>query len=158
YANGQEVELDSAEQRIITAVKSAMAENERAKTAERTREALERKAKAGLNVGGKVYGYDNVRTVDADGKGRTEFAINATQAKVVLELARRYADGESERQIARDLNRRGIPSPRAGKRGTGSWSPSCVRCIIRRPRYRGLLEWGHVGAAYKGGTRVTFNR
>jgi site-specific DNA recombinase len=30
--------------------------------------------------------------------------------------------------------------------------------MIRRPRYRGVLEWGHVGAAYRGGTRVTFTR
>ena len=43
------------------------------KTAERTREALELKARRGLNVGGRCYGYDNVRTVDADGRGRTTY-------------------------------------------------------------------------------------
>lgn len=158
YASGDEVHLDSAEQKIMTAIKSAMAENERAKTAERTREALERKARGGLNVGGKCYGYDNVRTVDADGKGRTTYQINPTEAAIVVEVCRRYAAGESERVITHDLNARCVPPPRAGRRGTGSWSPSCVREIIRRPRYRGLLEWGWIGATYKGGTRVTFER
>jgi hypothetical protein len=111
-----------------------------------------------LNVGGRCYGYDNIRTVGSDGKGWTDYRINPEQAKMVLEIARRYAAGESERSIARDLNARCLPSPRAGKRGTGSWSPSCVREMIRRPRYRGVLEWGHVGAEYRGGTRVTFTR
>lgn len=158
YATGQEVQLDSAEQKIMTAIKSAMAENERAKTAERTREALERKARSGLNAGGKCYGYDNVRTTAADGKAFTTYKINPKEAAVVLDICQRYAAGDSERTIAHDLNARAVPPPRAGKRGTGSWSPSCVREMIRRPRYRGCIEWGKVGAEYRGGTRVTFDR
>lgn len=158
YASGQEVRLDSPEHRIVQAVKSAIAESERDKIAERTREHLEVKARKGLNVGGRCYGYDNVRTEGADGKGSTSYSINPTEAAIVVECCERYAAGWSERAIARDLNARGVASPQVGRRGTRSWSPSCVREIIRRPRYRGLLEWGRIGAAYKGGTRVTFTR
>lgn len=158
YATGQEVQLDSAEQKIMTAIKSAMAENERAKTAERTREALERKAERGLNVGGRCYGYDNLRVSGTDGKSHTDYKINESEAKVVREAWSRFAAGESERAIAVGLNARGLPSPRAGKRGTGSWSPNAIREIIRRDRYRGYLIWGRVGAAYAGGTRITFER
>jgi DNA invertase Pin-like site-specific DNA recombinase len=158
YASGQEVQLSSAEEKIMVAIKSAMAENERAKTAERTREALERKAKAGLNVGGIVYGYDNIRITDADGKARTEYRINEAEAKIVVEAWTRFAASESERTIAIDFNARGLPSPPAGKRGTGSWSPNAIREIVRRDRYRGYLIWGRVGAEYRGGTRRTFER
>lgn len=158
YANGEEVQLDSAEQKIMTAIKAAMAENERAKTSERTREALERKAERGLNVGGRVYGYDNVRRAGPDGKSYTEYAINEEQARIVVEIWQRFASGDSERTIACDLNARGIPSPNVGRRGTRSWSPNCVRELVRRERYRGLLVWGKIGAEYRGGTRVTFER
>lgn len=158
YATGEEVRLDSAEHKLTHAVRAIVADMERAKTAGRTREALDRKARRGLNVGGRCYGYDNVRTVVSDGKGWTDYKVNPEQAKMVLEIARRYAAGESERSIARDLNERCIPSPRVGKRGTGSWSPNCIREMIRRPRYRGALEWGLIGAEYRGGTRVTFTR
>ncbi len=158
YSTGEEVRLDSAEHKLTHAVRAIVADMERAKTAGRTREALDRKARQGRNVGGRCFGYNNIRTTSSDGKGFTDYQINPAQAAMVLEIARRYADGESERSIARDLNTRGVPSPRAGKRGTGSWAPNCIREIIRRPRYRGILEWGHVGAEYRGGTRVTFNR
>jgi site-specific DNA recombinase len=158
YASAEEVDLSSPEHKLTHAVRAIVADMERAKTAGRTREALERKARRGWNVGGRCFGYDNVRTEDADGRGHTDYRVNAEEARVVLECCRRYAAGESERAIARDLNSRGVPPPRAGGRGTGSWSPSCVREIIRRPRYRGSVEWGLAGAVYRGGTRVTFTR
>lgn len=155
---GERVKLDSAEAVLINLIKGYAAEKERAKTSERTREALELKAKQGLNVGGRVYGYDNVRVRGTDGKGWTEYVINAEQALIVVEIWTRFASGESERTIARDLNARGIPSPAVGRRGTRSWSPNCIREIVRRQRYRGRLAWGKVGSEYRGGTRVTFER
>lgn len=158
YASGEEVRLDSMELKLVHSVRAIVADAERAKTAGRTREAHDRKARLGLNVGGRCYGYDNLRVTGSDGKSRTEYQINPEQAKVVLEIARRYGSGESERSIAHDLNTRAVPSPQAGRRGTYSWSPNCIREMIRRPRYRGILEWGHIGAEYRGGTRVTFSR
>ena len=98
YANGEEVRLDSAEQKILTAVKSAVAENERAKTAERTREALERKAERGFNVGGRCYGYDNLRVVGSDGRTHTDYKVNEEQARIIVDIARRFAAGYKRRR------------------------------------------------------------
>ncbi len=54
----------------------------------------------------------------------------------------------------KSLNERGVPSPGAGSRGTGSWSPSAVRGILRNERYRGTLIWGRFQKGYAGGTKV----
>ena len=69
-----------------------------------------------------------------------------------------YADGLGYRQIARTLNgdsdedyaiwrmkylAGALPkSPSAGKRGTGSWSPSCIQPMLNNERYIGLLSYG----------------
>src|SRR5262249_2672621 len=124
YISGHRVELTTAEQKIVQAVKSAVAEGEREKTAERTPEALDTNARRGLNVGGRCYGYDNARMAGGDGKKFTDYVINSKEAAIVLECCERFAAGWSERAIAKDLNTRGVPSPHAGKRGTGTWSPS----------------------------------
>lgn len=57
----------------------------------------------------------------------------APEAAIVRELYERIAAGESARAVGRDLERRGVPSPRGGR-----W-PRCVWRIIRLPTYRG--EW-----------------
>jgi site-specific DNA recombinase len=158
YYTSEKVTLSSTEQRLVHSIRAIIADAERAKIAGRTREGLEKKAWLGLNVGGRVYGYDNNRIVGPDGKGRTEYSINEAEKKIVIEIWERFAAGESERTIAIDLNERGVPSPEVGRRGTRTWSPNCVREIVRRERYRGVLEWGKVGAEYRGGTRVTFER
>src|SRR5262245_55944863 len=88
----------------------------------RTREHLMVKARKGLNAGGKCFGYDNLRVED-----RVEYRINEQQAEIVRNVFRRYRDGQGQSTIARALNEEGIAPPRAGQRGTGSWSPAQVR-------------------------------
>ena len=56
--------------------------------------------------------------------------------------------------IARDLNDRRLPAPLAGKRGTGSWSPSAIREMLLRDRYRGAYVWNKTRKLYRGGTKV----
>jgi site-specific DNA recombinase len=153
YATGERVRFDDPTLKLVSAVKLYASEVERLKISGRVREHLENRARKGQNVGGRVYGYDNVR-VD----GRTEYRINADEAEVVRELFERHAKGEGVRTIAKALNERGVPAPRAGARGSGSWSPSCVHAMLRRERYRGVLEWGRIGGEYRGGTRVTIER
>jgi hypothetical protein len=86
------------------------------------------------------------------------YAINAEQAAVVVDIFRRYAGGEGLRLIAKSLNSRGIPSPRSGKRGTGSWAPSALWGLLRRTRYVGIIEWNHFEKAYRKGTKVRIKR
>src|ERR1035441_5237903 len=58
---------------------------------------------------------------------------------VISIVFRRYAAGEGLRTIVYDLNARGVPPPRAGRRGTGSWAVSSLHAIIHRERYCGVL-------------------
>jgi site-specific DNA recombinase len=139
-------------------VKLYGSELERIKIAERTRESLEVRARRGVNVGGRVYGYDNVEVREGDRRVRVEYAINESEAAIVREIFERAAKGEGVRGIACELNSRGVPSPRAGRRGTGSWSPSVVWAMLRRDRYRGVLVWGKAGSEYRGGTRVEIDK
>ena len=80
--------------------------------ADKTRRGLRGRIEAGKSGGGNAYGYDLMRSYDANGEpvrgGRT---INAAEAEVVREIFSRYAAGEAPRRIAFDLNARRIPAP-----------------------------------------------
>jgi site-specific DNA recombinase len=158
YFAGERVVADDPTSRLVIAIRAFASELEREKLAGRTREHLKGKAERGLNVGGRVYGYDNVPVMEGERRTRVEYAINEAEAAVVRDIFARYARGDGIRTIAKALNAAAVPPPRAGARGTGSWAPSCVWAILRRDRYRGSLVWGRVGAKYKGGTRVTEDR
>jgi site-specific DNA recombinase len=158
YYEGTRAEADSITARLLLIVRAFAEELEREKIAGRTRERLERGARAGHVVGGSVYGYDNVPVMDGARRVRVEYAINEREAAVVREVFRRYADGEGLRPIAADLNARRVPSPHAGRRGTGSWGPTSLHDLLRRERYRGSLVWGWRGTAYRKGTRVEIRR
>lgn len=158
YFTDEQVTLDNAVEKFLVAARSFAAELEREKTSQRTHEHLLLKARRGLNVGGRVFGYDNIQIMEGTRRIRTEYRINITEAEIIREIFRRYADGEGIRTLVKDLNARGVPSPRAGKRGTGSWSPSVLWAMLRRERYRGHIVWGQEGTGYKGGTQVRIER
>ena len=71
---------------------------------------------------------------------------------------KRYAAGDGLRAIAGWLNTRGLRSPHAGRRGTGTWATSTIKAMLRNERYRGVIVWGRVGWVYKHGTRVMLRR
>lgn len=158
YYTRERVKLDSALDKLLLVVRNFAAESEREKTSQRTHEHLMTKARKGLVVGGRVYGYDNVEIANGDQRLRVEYRINEVEAAIVREIFRRYADGEGLRAIAKDLNARGVTPPKAGTRGTGSWSYSSIREMVRRERYRGQLVWGKRAKAYRGGTKVRLPR
>jgi site-specific DNA recombinase len=156
YASGEEVALDNATARFLVSVRNFASELEREKIASRTREHLQTKARRGYVAGGRCYGYDNIEIRDGTEGRRTrvEYAVNAEQAAIVREIFEWYAAGWGLKKIVKDLNARKVPPPSAGKRGTGSWSPSAVHAMLRRDRYRGVLTWGRLAKGYKKGTKV----
>ncbi len=158
YISNEEVSFDDPTSKLVMAVRAYASELERVKIASRTREHLQVKARQGYNVGGRVFGYDNVEVKDGDRRLRVEYRINPREAEVVQDIFRQHAEGEGVRAITKTLNAQGVPPPRAGVRGTGSWAPSCIWEILHRERYRGTLVWGRVGGEYRGGTRVTVER
>ncbi len=154
YFEDSEIKLDGATDKIMMALRGFAAELEREKIAGRTREHLETKARRGLNTGGRCYGYDNVPIEEGGRRVHVDYKINEAEAAIVREVFEARAAGDGYRPIAKRLNSRRVPSPRAGKRGTGSWAPSMIRELLLRERYIGVLVWGKAAKAYRGGTKV----
>lgn len=158
YYSNEEVTLDTAVDKFLVAARGFAAELEREKTSQRTHEHLLTKARRGLNVGGRVYGYDNVEVKDGDRRLRVEYRVNDEQAQVIREIFAMYGEGRGLRAIVKELNERGVSSPRAGRRGTGSWSTAAVWSMLRRDRYRGEIVWNRREKTYRKGTKVRVAR
>jgi site-specific DNA recombinase len=152
YSTGTEQKSDPMA-RAMMAMTGAFAEMERAMISRRTREGHEVRARKGLVTGGACYGYKNVRGPDG-----VRHEVVEAEAGIIRDIFARRAAGASLRAIGHELNRLGVPSPSGRKRGTGSWSVTCLFEMLRRDRYRGLVEWGRMGTAYRGGTRVSVTR
>lgn len=163
YSTGEEILLDNPTQKLIATIKNYGSEIERERVSSRVYEHLKGKAEKTYNAGGAVFGYSN-RAVFVEGpdgrphKLRTEYEVNPAEAPSVERIYSMYADGIGLRAIARKLNADGVASPRAGRRGTGSWSPSTIRSIVTNPRYRGLVPWNRMQKTYRGGTKVRVER
>ncbi len=104
---------------------------------EDTRRGLQMKVEAGLNPGGRAYGYRVC--VDEHGeriKGRLR--IIEDEALVIRRIFREYAAGVSPMKIAAQLNAEGIPAPRGNGRGTGGWKQNTING--NRERGSGILN------------------
>jgi DNA invertase Pin-like site-specific DNA recombinase len=111
---------------------------------EKTRRGLEGRVRAGKAAGGLSYGYRLDRRPLPDGSFTTgDRVIDEAEARVVRQIFKDYATGESSRAIAIRLNKQGVPSPRGGswsfstisgnwKRGTG---------ILNNELYIGKMVW-----------------
>lgn len=99
-----------------------------------------------------VNRHDVIRgTHTADQLGHYE--IIHEQATVVREIFERYAAGDSLREICRDLQARGVKTPRGHVRAlrenqeefstnVGMWRPSTVKNILDNSAYRGKATFG----------------
>lgn len=115
--------------------------------AQKTRRGLRGRVEKGLSGGGNAYGYDVIRRLGPEGEPVTgEREINEVEAEIVQRIFCRFADRESPRAIARQLNSEGIPGPRGRpwrdtairghrKRGTG---------ILNNELYIGRLIWNRL--------------
>ena len=112
-------------------------ELEREKARQRTYDAMRGKALAGHVTGGRVFGYDNVRT---DG-GPVVRIINEAEASVVRRIFELCAEGYGQSRIAKRLNEDGAVSPRPQQGRPPAWAPSSVHEVLKRPLYRGRVVW-----------------
>ena len=131
FADGTTVEsvLDEA----IQYLKGFVGHQEREKIAARTMDGKVSTAKANRmpnGCGRGMYGYD----YDAHTHTRS---VNEPEAAVVRQVFEWRLSGVSCCEIARRLNRLGIPS----KTG-GTWSPGTVRTMLRNEAYTGVQWWG----------------
>jgi site-specific DNA recombinase len=114
--------------RMQAGLSGIMSEEFRAMIADRTRSALTIRAETGQTTGGRTYGYRD------------------DEAAIVREIFERSAAGDTMKEIASDLNRRGIPSPGANWRRdkrtrNGRWLVSAIHSMLRNERYAGRLVW-----------------
>jgi len=116
-------------------------------TSEKVRKAFRAKQQRGEFVSGfPPYGYRK------DPENKNRFVIDPEAAETVKRIFERKADGSSNREIARLLDREGIAAPIAYKRsrgerlsvgqryrGTCGWSDSAVRRILTNETYLGRM-------------------
>lgn len=125
---------DSPQARMQAGLSGIMSDELRASIRVRVHSALDLRAMQGTATGGKCYGFT------------TKGEQIPEQIEIVLEVFRRYADGESLKGIASDLNRRGVPSAgadwdRKTRRTDGRWIISALHAMLRNERYAGQVIW-----------------
>ena len=111
--------------------------------ADKTRRGLRGRVENGKAGGGPCYGYRVVRRVENGAVTTGEREINANEAAIVRRIFRDYAAGASRKQIAKALNKEGIPGPQGAL-----WSPSTIHGnpkrgigILHNELYVGRLVW-----------------
>ena len=70
---------------------------------------------------------------------------------VVRVVVHRNGCAVNDARDARNAIEVGVPSPRTG---SGSWSPTSIRPMLRRERYIGRIVWGQKHKTYRRGTKV----
>jgi len=115
--------------------------------AAKTHRGLRGRVEKGKAGGGLCYGYDVVKTLNAEGEAvRGERQINPAEAAIIRRIFRAFAAGSSPKAIAADLNHDGIPGPN-GK----AWGDTTIRghvCrgtgIVNNELYAGVLVWNRL--------------
>jgi DNA invertase Pin-like site-specific DNA recombinase len=115
--------------------------------AAKTHRGLRGRVAAGKSAGGRSFGYDVVRQIDATGRLlRGERRINPSEASIVRRIFEMFASGLSPIAIARTLNAEHV----AGPQGT-AWRDTTIRGhalrgtgILRNELYIGRLVWNRM--------------
>ncbi len=115
--------------------------------AAKTRRGLRGRVEAGFSGGGNSYGYKVVRRLGANGEPATgEHEIAPVEADIVRRIFAAFADGQSPKAIARDLNAEKIPGPRGQM-----WRDTAIRGHRQRGTgplnnelYIGRLIWNRL--------------
>ena len=101
-----------------------------------------RKARAGHVTGGRVFGYDNLEILGADGKrSHVERRINETEAAVIRRIFDLCATGHGYTRVAKLLNSERAPSPRPQQGRPMAWAPTSVKEVLDRRLYIGDVIW-----------------
>ena len=157
YLTDEERKLDTAMEKIMGALAGFASEMEREKTSQRVHDALRKRAAALQVTGCKVFGYDNVDVLGPTGERlHVVRRINRDEAAIVRRLFERYVAGEGGlATLAKELNGEGVPPPRGHRRG---WAPSCIRAMLHRELYRGMVVWNKTQAIMRHGTKTSRKR
>jgi site-specific DNA recombinase len=114
--------------------------------AEKTHRGLRGRIEDGKSAGGLCYGYRVVKALNGGTVTTGEREIEPGEAAVVERMFREFIAGVSPKQIAKNLNREGVPGPFGGP-----WSPSTIygnakrgTGILNNELYVGRLVWNRL--------------
>src|SRR5262249_17656986 len=141
YTDGQEVKLDSPLAKQMLSMRNYAAEDFRQQIADKTREKMRLKARAGHVTGTRTFGYDHLAVGD-----HFERQLNAQEAAVVVRIFEMAAEGYGNRRITNTLRDEHVPAP--GKKG---WSNGVIKTLLGNKLYLGVLEFGKSRAVARGG-------
>ena len=128
YLEDRERTLDSPTDKIMLSLTAFADELEREKARQRVTDTMIRKAKAGHVTGGRVFGYQNVEVLDADGRrSHVERRVYEPEAAIVRRIFEMSAAGTGYTRIAKTLNAEGAPSPRPQQERPAGWAPTTIR-------------------------------
>ena len=141
--------LDDPASRLLVQIQGAVAEYERTKIAERNRRGrLYRLRQGEVALPVAPYGY---RRLARTSTTAATLVIDEPHAAVVRQIFAWHADaGWSLRHIARELTRRGLPSPKGGP----LWSASEIRTIVHNAAYTGSWTVNRSRATGDGGREL----
>lgn len=123
-----DTDLGSSDGRLKARIMGAVARQESERKGERVAREAEQAALRGVPRGSRrPFGWEDDKTT-----------IRPAEAKLIREAASRVLAGETVPAVARDWNRRGIPSPQAARYG---WSATTVMGVLRNPRIAGLRTY-----------------
>src|SRR3954465_14521170 len=132
YLEDRERTFDSPTDKLLMSVTAFAAELERQKAALRVYDAMQRKAKAGHVTGGRVFGYDNLEVLGANGeRSHVERRINEAEATGGGRMFELCAEGAGLTRITKTLNAEGVPAPRPQQGRPKGWATSSVRAVLR---------------------------
>src|SRR3954462_833359 len=114
--------------------------------AEKTHRGLRGRIEDGKSAGGLCYAYRVVKAISGGTVTTGEREIEPAEATVVERIFREFVAGVSPKQIAKNLNRAGVPGPFGG-----AWSPSTIygnakrgTGILNNELYVGRLVWNRL--------------
>jgi site-specific DNA recombinase len=142
YLEDKELSLADEMAEVEQFMRSWAGASERRKASQRVRDKMRQLAEQGKSTGGRLFGYTT------QGGQRT---VDPSEASIVRRIFKRRAQGAGYFQIARELERDGIPSPR----GSTLWSNTQVGAIVTNPTYAGTVVWGRTRQTNRRGTPVT---
>lgn len=132
--------------RLLRTVLAAVAELERDMILERTKAGMAEKVRRGEAWRSRhPLGYRYVPKDKATGApGHLE--IDECTAPLVRRIFKSIADGISASQLAANLTREGIPTPRSAR----NWHAESILWMIHNPLYTGQASWGRTVRAKPG--------
>ncbi|MDH4263891.1 MAG: recombinase family protein [Spirochaetia bacterium] len=135
---------DDFGERIYEAIIEVIDEMESKRISDRTFAAMNKLAKEGFwAMGGQgAFGY-TIDRVKVDGVFRKKLIKDIYNAKIVKRIFKEYQNGKGAKQIANDLNLKGISFR------NNSWSTNAVLGILNNETYTGKLIWNKRGEAIK---------